>query len=184
MGNNLSLHWSLLECHRDLYYDQSHSLFIRTDLSEKVKDCYLIQYADDTRYIQTGDIDDLPKLIQNTEQTLTKIKNYFDRNGLLLNSKKTQYILIGTRALISRIPDNVTNNTGDTSFQPGQNAKNVGVYSGRYTSFHVLVTQMSKKKKKKKKIWHIYVHKPYSRLTQQGNQTLIAVQAHALSHLN
>ncbi len=62
------------------------------DILENVKDCFLIQYADDTQYIQTGNIDDLPKLIISTEQTLTAIKNYFNRNCLLLNSKKTQCI--------------------------------------------------------------------------------------------
>ncbi len=36
----------------------------------------------------------------DTEQTLTKIKNYFNKNGLPLNSMKTQCIFIGSRALI------------------------------------------------------------------------------------
>ncbi len=71
------------------------------DLSEEIKDCFLIQYANDTQYLQTGTIDNLPQLIHTTEQTLTKIKQYFNKNGLLLNSVKTQWIFIGSRALIS-----------------------------------------------------------------------------------
>ncbi len=39
------------------------------DLSEEIKDCFLIQYADDTQYLQTGTTDNLPQLIHNTEQT-------------------------------------------------------------------------------------------------------------------
>ncbi len=60
------------------------------DLSEEIKDCFLVQYADDTQYLQTGTIDNPPQLIHNTEQTLAKIKHYFNKNGLLLNSMKTQ----------------------------------------------------------------------------------------------
>ncbi len=43
------------------------------DLSEGIKDCFLIQYADDTQYLQTGTIDSLPQLIHDTEQTLIEI---------------------------------------------------------------------------------------------------------------
>ncbi len=61
--------------------------------SQKIyKIVFLIQYADDTQYIQTGNTDDLPQVINNTEQTQTEIKHYFKRNFLLLNSKKTQCI--------------------------------------------------------------------------------------------
>ncbi len=59
------------------------------NLSEEIKDCFLIQYADDAQYLQTGTIDSLPQLIHNTEQTRTKIKHYFNKNGVLLNSMKT-----------------------------------------------------------------------------------------------
>ncbi len=47
------------------------------DLSEEIKDCFVIQYADDTQYLQTGTTDSLPQLIHNTEQTLTKLKTLF-----------------------------------------------------------------------------------------------------------
>ncbi len=36
------------------------------DLSEEIRDCFLIQYADDTQYLQTGTIDSLPQLIHDT----------------------------------------------------------------------------------------------------------------------
>ncbi len=38
------------------------------DLSEEIKDCFLIQYADDTQYLQTDTTDSLPQLIHDTEQ--------------------------------------------------------------------------------------------------------------------
>ncbi len=63
------------------------------DHSDEIKDCFLIQYADDTQYLPTGTIDNLLQLIHNTEQTLIKIKHYFNKNGLLLIFVKTQCIL-------------------------------------------------------------------------------------------
>ncbi len=39
------------------------------DLSEEIKDCFLIQYADDTQCLQTGTTESLPQIINNTEQT-------------------------------------------------------------------------------------------------------------------
>ncbi len=71
-------------------------------LSDEIKYCSLIQYADDTPYLQTGTIDSLQQLIHNTEETITKIKHYFNKNYFLKNSMKTQCIFIGSTALISK----------------------------------------------------------------------------------
>ncbi len=110
------------------------------DLSEEIKDCFLIQYADDAQYLQTDTIDSLPKLIHNTEQTLTKIKHYFNKNGLLLNSMKTQCIFIGSRALISKMPENTTIRAGEASIHPSRSVKNLGPHFDNYMSFDVHVT--------------------------------------------
>ncbi len=45
------------------------------DLSDEIKDCFLIQYADDTQYLQTGTIDNLPQLIHNTEPMLSTVRS-------------------------------------------------------------------------------------------------------------
>ncbi len=39
------------------------------DLPHEIQDCFLIQYADDTQFLQTGTIDSLPQLIHDAEQT-------------------------------------------------------------------------------------------------------------------
>ncbi len=73
---------------RALYHCTSHRLFniYVNDLSKEIKDCFLIQYANDIQFLQTDTTDSLPQLVHNTEQTRTKIKHYFSKNGLLLNS--------------------------------------------------------------------------------------------------
>ncbi len=114
------------------------------DLSDEIKDCFLIQYADDTQYLQTGTIDSLSQLIHNTEQTLTKIKHSFNKNGLLLNYMKTQHIFIGSRALISKIPSNTVISAGEASIHPSRSVKNIGLHFDNYMSFDVHVAEMSK----------------------------------------
>ncbi len=93
------------------------------DLSEEIKDSFLIPYADDTQYVRTGTIDSLPQLIHYTEQTLNKIKHYFNKNVLLLNSMRTQCIFIGSRVLISKIPGNTTIRAGEASILPSKSVK-------------------------------------------------------------
>ena len=44
------------------------------DLSRHVNDCLNMQYADDTQFIHSDKVDNLPNLIQRTEQTLSNIK--------------------------------------------------------------------------------------------------------------
>ncbi len=58
------------------------------DLAEKINKCTLIQYADDTQFLQADTVDHIDNLISNTEDALRDIKQYFLTNGLLLNPQK------------------------------------------------------------------------------------------------
>lgn len=77
------------------------------DLSYAFSDCQVIQYADDTQFIHTGDINDIRGLISRGEECISKAKLFFNKNGLLLNAKKTQCMFVGTRGLLSQIPSDV-----------------------------------------------------------------------------
>lgn len=68
------------------------------DLSEHVNGL-IVQYADDTQILHTGNVDNIHELIKDTETTLKQCKNYFLSNGLLLNPCKTQCIFLGNRQL-------------------------------------------------------------------------------------
>ncbi len=97
------------------------------DLTETINDCMVVQYADDTQFVHSGTVDDLPHLIATAEVTVSRAKSHFNNNGLLLNSNKTQCIFIGTRPAIRRIPDNTTINMNNTSITPSKQVKNLGV---------------------------------------------------------
>ncbi len=67
------------------------------DLKTNGNDCLLIQYAEDTQFIYAKYVHSLPELFRKTEETLERVKMYFNNNnGLLLNTKKTQCMLISS----------------------------------------------------------------------------------------
>ncbi len=80
------------------------------DISDHIRDCILVQYADDTQFIHSDNINNINQLINRAKVTLLNAKNYFLKSGLLLNSNKTQFIFIGTRQLLSNVPDDMTIN--------------------------------------------------------------------------
>ena len=148
------------------------------DLSDKIKECFLVQYADDTQFILTGNTDNLPDLIHRAEMTLSCIQEYFTNIGLLLNSKKTQCIFIGSRSLISRIPEDITVSAGDTSIKPSMSVRNLGVHFDRYMLFDVHISEMIKK------VSGILMFINRLQNTLNKDARLMAVQTLALSHLN
>ncbi len=52
------------------------SIFVN-DLEEKIDPCSMIQYADDTQFLEADTVDNLDNLISNTENILRSIKLYF-----------------------------------------------------------------------------------------------------------
>ncbi len=64
------------------------------DLAGKLNICSLIQYADDTQFLQPDTVNNLEHLISKTEDTLHNVKQYFLRNGLMLNQRKHSVSLL------------------------------------------------------------------------------------------
>ncbi len=85
--------------------------------------CFLVQYADDTQFLHSNTIDKLDHLIKDTEETLVKCRRYFPKNGLMLNSSKTQCVFIGNRQLLSIIPPNTTINFNGDIIYPSNHVK-------------------------------------------------------------
>lgn len=114
------------------------------DLSKYLPGCFIIQYADDTQILIEGNIDDLNNLIHRAEEILNRAKCYFQKNGLLLNERKTQFIIIGSRQYVSEIGDVQINFNGNI-IKPMNIVKNLGVYFDRYMSFESHVDEVYKK---------------------------------------
>ncbi len=112
------------------------------NLSEHVNS-FIVQYADNTQLLHTGTVDNIYQLIKDTESTLKQCKRYFLRNGLLLNSSKTQCILIGRCQLLAAIPPDTNVHFDGEIIQPSCQVKNLGVHFDRYMLFdvHINVTE-------------------------------------------
>ena len=115
------------------------------DLSRYIPDCEIIQYADDTQLIHTGNIDNIDDLVRKCEDTLNTAKIYFHQNGLLLNAKKTQCMFIGTRGLLLRIPPDTSVRIDGNVIPPSISLKNLGVYFDPHLLFDKHITEISKK---------------------------------------
>lgn len=121
-------------------------IFVK-DLSRYISDCLVIQYADDSQFVHTGNVNNIQDLFPKGGETLTKIKKYFNANGLMLNTTKTQCMFIGCRGLISRIPPETCLWVDGTTIVPSDSVsvKNLGLYFDTHMAFDAHINNLSKK---------------------------------------
>ena len=98
-----------------------------------------------TLFLHADTANNLEALISRTVETLRNVKQYFFRNGLMLNSKKTQCIIIGNRQILSHIPPNTVIDCDGDIIYPSTHVKNLGVYIDRYMLFDVHINELTKK---------------------------------------
>ena len=115
------------------------------DLPHYIRDGLLVLYADDTQIILTGDLDQLDELLKRAENILIKAKNYLNSNGLLLNKSKTQFIILGSRQYVSRIPENCQIKLNNIVITPSQKVKNLGVYMDSSLTFSTHIDELQRK---------------------------------------
>ena len=115
------------------------------DLVTFLPDSFIVQYANDTQILLEGKIEDLEDLVKKAEEILKLAKQYFLRNGLLLNEKKTQCIFIGSWYYINQIKDDITINFNGNQLKPMDSVKNLGIYFDRFMSFDSHIDYIHKK---------------------------------------
>jgi len=120
-------------------------LIFVNDMSKLARNCFLIQYADDSQFIFTGSMDKIGELVHNAEETLKEAKTYFDVNGLKVNAQKTQIIFLGNRQNIAKIPNEIKVNFDGNLIEPSKVVKNLGVYMDCHMSFDKHIDEMHKK---------------------------------------
>lgn len=120
------------------------SIFVN-DLSQHIPDCQVIQYADDTQLIHTGEVANIQDLVHRGEVALSQAKAYFHMNGLLLNTTKTQCMFVGSRGLISQIPPDTCLQVDHTNILPSSSLKNLGVYFDSHMTFNTHINKINKK---------------------------------------
>ncbi len=115
------------------------------DLADSISDCTIVQYADDTQFMHSDTLDNLDIITKTAEATLARVREYFLRNGLLINPNKTQCIFIGSRQLIPHIPEDIVIRFDGISIRPSTHVKNLGLYMDRYLIFETHINEMTKK---------------------------------------
>ena len=110
------------------------NIFIN-DLHTMSGDSTLVQFADDAQFLLSDKLENLETLVQRMEVVMERVNKYFSENGLKVNSDKTQFIFIGSRAYIDRIPDDIKIKVGNSELSPKDSAKNLGVILDSHLSF-------------------------------------------------
>jgi len=67
------------------------------DICEVSKVFKFILFADDTNLFCSGD--NLKQLLDTMEKEMVQLKNWFDSNKITLNTRKTTFIVFGSRLL-------------------------------------------------------------------------------------
>ena len=148
------------------------------DLVSPLPNCFIVQYADDTQILLEGEIEDLKDLIKRAEEVLKIAKQYYLKNGLLLNEKKTQFIFIGSWFYINQIKDDITINFDGNQLKPMDSVKNLGIYFDRYMSFDSHIDHVYKK------VMGVLIYLNRIKDLFEPQTRIIVVQSLALSLIN
>lgn len=148
------------------------------DFSQHIPHCHVLQYADDTQLIHTGTIDKFDELILRGENTLALAKNYFEANGLMLNTKKTQCMFVGSRNYISEIPPNTTLRVDGSEIVASKSLKNLGIHFDNYLNFDTHINEI----RRKTLGTLIYINRIKDNLNK--NARLISIHSLVLSNIN
>lgn len=115
------------------------------DLQKVLKNCRLVQYADDSQFHISGKTNELVDMVDKCERNLKIVMDYFATNGLKLNGDKTNIIFIGSRQNISRIPDDLSIQIGSSLIVPSKTIRNLGITIDQFLSFDHHIRNMCSK---------------------------------------
>jgi hypothetical protein len=84
-------------------------------------------YEDDTQLFISFTSSEFVRNIAILESTITKVCSWISANLLLLNSSKTDFLLIGLSKQLSKLDNPTVNVTSDVTLSPVPQARNLGV---------------------------------------------------------
>ena len=114
------------------------------DLSLFADDAVVVQYADDTQLLVSGQKSQLTLTIARLERVLASLDDWFRFNGLKVNAEKTQLMLFGSQQNLRTIPQ-FTVKFRDHFLIPCSEAKNLGLVFDRTLSWNSHVSLVSKR---------------------------------------
>ena len=98
-------------------------------------------YSDDNQLYKSGNILQLPAIIQTTQLCISDLKDWMTNNKLKLNEEKTEMIFVTPKRTCSNsLP--LTIDLNGTEITPSQTVRNLGVYLDQHLSFQQQVTKV------------------------------------------
>ena len=97
------------------------------DLPSVSKTCSIESYVDDSKVLLSFPIKEAANAQRNLEKDLQLIAAWCCKNQLLINAKKTKFLLVGTRQLLNRLPEELTLSFLGQVITPVSSAKDLGV---------------------------------------------------------
>ena len=114
------------------------------DLSLHAAGAFVIQYADDTQVLVSGSKSNFPAIIASMEEALASLDSYFRSCGLKVNETKFEVLAIGSRQNLRSLPP-FSVKFRDSSIQPCDQAKNLGLIFDRTLSWDLHVSKLSQR---------------------------------------
>ncbi len=105
----------------------------------------ICQITSATEVVHSDHTNNFNQLITRVKETLPNAKTHFLNSGRMLNSNKTQFILIGTRQLLSSIRDDMTINFDGNNLPISKNVKILCVQLDRHMTFDAHIHELNKK---------------------------------------
>ena len=93
-----------------------------------------VMYADDCQVYLSGPPRDLGQIISSMENSLSLLATWYNKNGLKINSAKTQLLVLGSRQIVKRLPPISLTFMGST-LTCSESAKNLGVWFDQNMTF-------------------------------------------------
>jgi len=114
------------------------------DLSLHAAEAYVIQYADDTQILVSGQKSTLSELADKLETSLLSLDDYFRSNGLKVNETKFELLPLGSRQNLRNLP-HFSIKFRQTTLSPCTEVKNLGMTFDRFLTWDSHVSKLSQK---------------------------------------
>jgi exonuclease III len=100
-------------------------------------------YADDTQMYLSFNIDSTKEAIDKMESCIRDVRHWMAVNFLKFNDAKTELLVIGTPAMLKKLPP-IQLLVGDDTISPSQSARNIGALFDSSMSMSCHITQICK----------------------------------------
>ena len=120
-----------------LYTTPLSSLISQSSVNHKL-------YADDTQLFLSFSADTFSENILLLQNTISNISSWMASNFLSLNPTKTEFLLIGLPAQLSKIHNPTLTISSNTTIQPVSSARNLGIIFDSNLSFSDHISYISK----------------------------------------